>query len=118
MQVVYSGGSTPTPSPRHQRKQYGGYGRPVLPGYVLGPPPSAKVHRSPTKEKRPPSAPVQDDSTLRDSIPVMSKPLAITCLVCNVILPGLGMYLNKYRLFLYIVFVVVVLLFLLDSTLN
>ncbi|OWF50328.1 uncharacterized protein LOC110450550 [Mizuhopecten yessoensis] len=92
MQVVYSGGSTPSPSPRLHRKQYTGYGRPVQPGYVLGPPPVTTMHRSPSREKNPPIE--EDDSSLRDSIPVMSKPLAITCLICNIVLPGLGTFIS------------------------
>lgn len=90
MQVVYSGSSTPSPSPRRHRKEYTGYGRPVQPGYVLGPPPVSVVHRSPSREK--PHHLQQDDASLKDSIPVMSKPLAVTCLVCNIVLPGLGKY--------------------------
>ncbi|ESO82980.1 hypothetical protein LOTGIDRAFT_169805 [Lottia gigantea] len=85
MQVVYSGGSTtPSPSPRLQRKQMQGYGRPVLPGYLTGPPPISTHHRS--KEEVHKS---EGDKSLRDSIPAMSKPLAVICLICNIILPGL-----------------------------
>ena len=98
MQVVYSGGSsTPSPSPRLQRKTYatpgggpGGYGRPVMPGYLMGHPQptvySASVHHN----ARPQEKLTEGDASLRDSIPAMSKPVAITCLVLNIILPGLG----------------------------
>ncbi|XP_067682900.1 uncharacterized protein [Haliotis asinina] len=89
MQVVYSGGSsTPTPSPRLQRKAYqGGYGRPVLPGYIVGPPPSVMLHRS--KEKL-----TEGDTSLRDSIPAMSKPVAVFCLVLNIFIPGMGTFIS------------------------
>ena len=82
MQVVYSGGSnTPTPSPRLQRKT--GYGRPVMPGYMTHVHPQVLVQRS--REKL-----TEGDITLRDSIPAMSKGVAVTCLVLNIILPGSG----------------------------
>ena len=87
MQVVYSGGSTPTPSPRVQRKHNPGYGRPMFIGH-----PSCKStppisHRSASKETKDGT---DNDSSLRDSIPAMIKPVAITCLVLNILLPGLG----------------------------
>ncbi|KAK3093546.1 hypothetical protein FSP39_017105 [Pinctada imbricata] len=90
--VVYSSGSTPTPSPRLHRKQYQGYGRPVLPGYSLPPPhhSHSHSHRSPQRDR----TLSDEDSSLRDSIPAMSKPLAITCLICNIILPGLGTFIS------------------------
>ena len=83
MQVVYSGGSnTPTPSPRLQRKT--GYGRPVMPGYMTHVHPQILVQRS--REKL-----TEGDTTLRDSIPAMSKGVAVLCLVLNIIIPGSGM---------------------------
>lgn len=93
MQVVYAGGSsTPSPSPRLQRKNYaggGGYGRPVMPGYLMGHPHQPSVlphnHQRPSREKL-----TEGDASLRDSIPAMSKPVAVTCLVLNVVLPGMG----------------------------
>ncbi|GFR83335.1 protein SPEC3 [Elysia marginata] len=82
MQVVYSGGSnTPTPSPRLQRKT--GYGRPVMPGYMTHVHPQILVQRS--REKL-----TEGDITLRDSIPAMSKGVAIMCLVLNIFIPGSG----------------------------
>lgn len=86
MQVVYSGGSsTPTPSPRLQRKAYpGGYGRPMMPGYMMGHQPHQAVAQR-SREKL-----TEGDTSLRDSIPAMSKPLAVTCLIFNILLPGLG----------------------------
>ena len=30
------------------------------------------------------------DTNLKDSIPDMPRALAITCLICNIVLPGLG----------------------------
>lgn len=90
MQVVYSGGSsTPSPSPHLQRKNYvgGGYGRPVMPGYMMGHPHQPVVMHShrPSREKL-----TEGDASLRDSIPAMSRPVAVTCLVLNVVLPGMG----------------------------
>ncbi|KAL5008175.1 hypothetical protein ScPMuIL_013756 [Solemya velum] len=91
MQVVYSGGSnTPTPSPRLQRKQLRGYGRPVLPGYVAGAPPSSIVHRTVVKDK--PSE--EPESSLRDVIPAMRKHIAVVCLILNVVLPGMGTFIS------------------------
>ncbi|VDI60017.1 Hypothetical predicted protein [Mytilus galloprovincialis] len=85
MQVVYSGGSTPTPSPRLQRKQIKGYGRPVLPGYF---PPT--VHHISTPRSQSKEREKEDtESSLRDSIPAMMKPVAIMCLIFNIIIPGL-----------------------------
>ncbi|KAK7465871.1 hypothetical protein BaRGS_00037562, partial [Batillaria attramentaria] len=70
-----------------QRKAYnpGGYGRPVMPGYLTGHQHQVVVPRSRSREKL-----TEGDTSLRDSIPAMSKPVAITCLVLNVLLPGLG----------------------------
>ncbi|CAL1526187.1 unnamed protein product [Lymnaea stagnalis] len=79
MQVVYSGGSSP--SPRPPRKT--GYGRPILPGYMTHVHPHVMVHRS--REK-----PTEGDHSLRDSIPAMTQGLAALCLVLNIILPGSG----------------------------
>lgn len=88
MQVVYSGGSTPTPSPRLQRKQIKGYGRPVLPGYF---PPT--VHHTSTPRSQSKEREKEDtESSLRDSIPAMMKPVAIMCLIFNIIIPGLGRF--------------------------
>lgn len=87
MQVVYSGGSTPTPSPRLQRKAIKGYGRPVLPGYFPPTVHHTNISRSHTKEKEK----EDPESSLRDSIPAMSKPMAIICLILNILAPGLGM---------------------------
>ncbi|KAK3599193.1 hypothetical protein CHS0354_041034 [Potamilus streckersoni] len=90
MQIVYSGGSTPNPSPRMQRKHnYGGYGRPLLPGYLqrTSTPPISHRSSSPKEERR-----ENTDSSLRDSIPAMVRSVAITCLVFNIILPGLGTF--------------------------
>ncbi|KAL3874793.1 hypothetical protein ACJMK2_037762 [Sinanodonta woodiana] len=90
MQIVYSGGSTPNPSPRMQRKHnYGGYGRPLLPGYFqrTSTPPISHRSSSPKEERR-----ETTDSSLMDSIPAMVRSVAITCLVFNIILPGLGTF--------------------------
>lgn len=90
MQVVYSGGSTPTPSPRLQRKAIKGYGRPVLPGYF---PPS--VHHSNTTRTQSKERVKEDtESSLRDSIPAMMKPMAILCLIFNIVIPGLGTFIS------------------------
>lgn len=92
MQVVYSGGSsTPSPSPRLQRKahNHGGYGRPVMPGYLTGYQHQVVVQRSRSREKL-----TEGDTSLRDSIPAMSKPVAVTCLVLNVVLPGFGTFIS------------------------
>lgn len=84
MQVVYSGGSTPSPSPRVQRKQYQSYGRPIFIGHPTSKPGAHRAASKETKESE------SSDSSLRDSIPAMPKPVAITCLVLNILLPGLG----------------------------
>uniref|UniRef100_A0A2C9L9H0 Protein SPEC3 n=1 Tax=Biomphalaria glabrata TaxID=6526 RepID=A0A2C9L9H0_BIOGL len=83
MQVVYSGGTTPNPSPGRSRKS-GGYGRPVLPGYMTHVHPQVTVQRS--REDRP----AEQDQSLRDYIPAMSTGLAALCLVLNLVLPGTG----------------------------
>ncbi|CAG5135832.1 unnamed protein product [Candidula unifasciata] len=81
MQVVYSGGSTPTPSPHMKRKAE--YGRRNIPRYIAHVHPQIIVQRS--REKF-----TEGDTTLRDSIPLMSKCTAVVCLLLNVILPGSG----------------------------
>lgn len=88
MQVVYSGGSTPTPSPRVQRKHHpGGYGRPIFLGHGSCKTALTNIPRTASKERKD----VPDtESSLRDSIPAMKKPVAVTCLVLNILLPGLG----------------------------
>ncbi|KAH3856561.1 hypothetical protein DPMN_099152 [Dreissena polymorpha] len=84
MQVVYSGGSTSFPSPRVQRKLYPGYGRPI---FIPGRKHSGLVsHFSDSKDRK--DAPVLE-SSLRDSIPVLKRPVAIMCLVMNIILLAL-----------------------------
>ncbi|KAL8567774.1 hypothetical protein ACOMHN_009082 [Nucella lapillus] len=99
MQVVYSGGSsTPSPSPRLQRKTYtgvpGGYGRPVMPGYLMGVTHSPHPHPPMVSREKvvggggPGEG--EGERSLRDSIPAMSRPLAVVCLILNIVLPGLG----------------------------
>ncbi|KAL4237704.1 mRNA-decapping enzyme 1B [Mactra antiquata] len=88
MQVVYSGGSTPTPSPRLPRKHLG-YGRPIFMGHQPSKSTPPIHHRSTSKDLK--SSP-DSESSLRDSIPAMRKPVAITCLVLNILLPGLGTF--------------------------
>lgn len=90
MQVVYSGGSTPSPSPRVQRKQYQGYGRPIFIGHPTCKPVPHRTASKETKENE------NSDSSLRDSIPAMQKPVAITCLVLNILLPGLGTFIAGF----------------------
>ena len=89
MQVVCSGISTPTPSPRVQRRQYEGYSRPFLRGYLQtqGSTTPPFHHKPGSREHKHPDA---NDSSLRDSIPAMTKPVAVTCLVLNIFIPGLG----------------------------
>lgn len=88
MQVVYSGGSTPSPSPRIQRKQYqGGYGRHVFIAHPICKNTPQLARRAASADKK---ETVDNDSALRDSIPAMTKSVAITCLVLNILLPGLG----------------------------
>ncbi|XP_053373492.1 uncharacterized protein LOC123564398 [Mercenaria mercenaria] len=89
MQVVYSGGSTPTPSPRLQRKHNPAYGRPLFIGHPGGKNTPPISHRAASKETK---ESADTDSSLRDSIPAMTKPVAITCLVLNILLPGLGTF--------------------------
>ncbi|XP_052282764.1 uncharacterized protein LOC127879758 isoform X2 [Dreissena polymorpha] len=87
MQVVYSGGSTPTPSPRVNRKIHQGYGHPA---FAPCPPVSNPTrHHSASKEK---TESLLADSFLRDSIPAMPRCLAIACLILNILLPGLGTF--------------------------
>ena len=93
MQVVI-GGSTPTPSPRVQRKQYHGYGRPLLPGYAQ-PTTTPPGHHRPTNKER--KNPNDNESSLRDYIPAMKRPMAITCLTLNILLPGLGKFVNLWN---------------------
>jgi len=89
MQVVYSGGSTPTPSPRVQRKHHpvGAYGRPIFLGHGSCKTTMSTVPRTTSKDRKDTS---DTESSLRDSIPAMKKPVAITCLVLNILLPGFG----------------------------
>lgn len=88
---------TPTPSlysprsitatPRTFRKE--GYGKPIMPGYK---PTSMNRHKDSTFfiHRTIEVQHVSKETNLRDSIPIMSKPIAICCAVLNVICPGLG----------------------------
>ncbi|CAI9741658.1 Hypothetical predicted protein [Octopus vulgaris] len=75
--------------------QGAGYTRPMAPGYALNnhyyPPPSPmtiKKHYSKSKKSN------QHDKSLRNFIPAMKKPVAITCLICNIFIPGLGTFIS------------------------
>lgn len=97
MQMIYSGGSsTPCPSPRNLRKDMhtSGYIRPIMPAYIMHslPPPSFAKCQSRVK----PSS--NKDMNLRNFIPAMSKPVAVTCLICNIVLPGLGTFISGLTL--------------------
>lgn len=87
MHAVYAGGSTPTPSPRVHRKQFG-YGRPVMPGYSFPHKQASPIHhKSASKDSTDSST---KETNFRDSIPAMCTALAFLCFVSNVVLPGLG----------------------------
>ncbi len=106
VQVIYSAGTSPMTSPRGSPlppPRYSPRGsprtprspratprgvqgwKPVMPGYKpAGPQTSVVIQRTVEVQQ------TQTDSNLKDSIPAMSKPVAITCFVCNIISPGLG----------------------------
>lgn len=86
MHAVYAGGSTPTPSPRVHRKQFG-YGRPVMPGYSFPHKQSPLHHKSASKDSDDSSS---KETNFRESIPAMCSAVAFTCLICNILVPGLG----------------------------
>lgn len=125
MQVVYSGGTNanfnPSPSPSrrgiphqippspkayrdgwhktggHKGHGVASYSRPVMPGYLPGSQqPSVVIHRTVEVQHNVHS---HTDSNLKDSIPAMSKPLAIVCLICNILSPGLGTFLSGVSVF-------------------
>ena len=85
---------SPRPSPRSSpvsspNKVIKGYSKPVMPGYM---PTSSQPDRHDLSH-----LPQRcDDSTLKDSIPAMSKPWAITCMICNILSPGLGEYCTAF----------------------
>ena len=89
MNVVCSGISTPTPSPHVQRRQYQSYGKQFLPAYMQGSTTPPIHHRAGSREHKHDEG---NDSSLRDSIPAMRRPVAVTCLVLNILLPGLGKF--------------------------
>ncbi|XP_048736210.1 uncharacterized protein LOC125651596 [Ostrea edulis] len=89
MHAVYAGGSTPTPSPRVHRKQFG-YGRPVMPGYSFPHKQSPLHHKSASKDSDDSSS---KETNFRESIPAMCTAVAFTCLICNILVPGLGTFL-------------------------
>ncbi len=123
MQVVYSAGTSPLASPRNSpippRRYYSpsprgsprcsprsspkstprgveGW-RPVMPGYK----PATSSSQTSVVIQR--TVEVQhhvtdSDTTLKDSIPAMSRPVAIICLICNILLPGLGELKSLYDL--------------------
>ena len=116
MQIIYSAGTasptsprgSPLPSPRHPKSPrsprhlnyYEGW-RPVMPGYKAPPPAS---HHPPTVVIQR-TVEVQhltdaSDNNLKDSIPDMPKALAVTCLICNILIPGLGKWRFFFLLFL------------------
>lgn len=87
MHAIYAGGSTPTPSPRVHRKQFG-YGRPVMPGYSFPHKQASPAHHKSASKDSDDSA--TKETNFRDAIPAMCKALAYVCFICNIILPGLG----------------------------
>lgn len=87
MHAIYAGGSTPTPSPRVHRKQFG-YGRPVMPGYSFPHKQASPVHHKSASKDSNDSA--SKETNFRDAIPAMCTALACVCFICNIILPGLG----------------------------
>lgn len=91
MQAIYAGGSTPTPSPRVHRKQFG-YGRPVMPGYSFPHKQSSPLHhKSASKDSEDSTS---KETNFRDSIPAMCTAVAFVCFICNIIMPGLGTFLS------------------------
>ena len=112
MQVVYSAGTSPLSSPiANRRYNYSprssprgspkttprgveGW-RPVLPGYKpRGSSGSVTVQRTVEVHHR------DTDTTLKDAIPLMTRPLAITCLILNILLPGLGELIRLFHFFI------------------
>lgn len=91
MHAIYAGGSTPTPSPRVHRKQFG-YGRPVMPGYSFPHKQASPVHHKSASKDSNDSA--SKETNFRDAIPAMCTALACVCFICNIILPGLGTFLS------------------------
>lgn len=87
MHAIYAGGSTPTPSPRVHRKQFG-YGRPVMPGYSFPHKQASPAHHKSASKDSDDSA--TKETNFRDAIPAMCKAVAYVCFICNIILPGLG----------------------------
>lgn len=87
--VLSSGTQTPNPSPRLPRKNYPGYGRPVMPGYHAG---TSQPHPAPAGYRPTKESTAEEDSQLKNSIPVMTKRVAVTCLILNIVIPGLGEY--------------------------
>jgi len=109
MQVIYSAGTSPQCSPIGTRRQFqpyhsahhsphssprnsragldGAY-RPVLPGYTQ------PGSRRGSRESYGDANARTEDSTLKKSIPLMPRPLAITCLILNILFPGLGTFVS------------------------
>ncbi|CAH1791182.1 unnamed protein product [Owenia fusiformis] len=120
MQVVYASprvggnnrGTSPMPSPRlhprnlsprdHQNRSpfgsprtprsprmFRGYSKPIMPGYKNPTQPAVTVHKTSETQQQ------HDDGgyNLKDSIPALRKPVAYICLICNILVPGLGTFL-------------------------
>lgn len=99
MHVIYSAGTTspscspiprrkiPSPliSPTTPNREW----RPIAPGYQPPSSHSVVIHRT-VEVQHHQHILVENDSSLKDTIPAMPKAIAIGCLVCNILFPGLG----------------------------
>ena len=78
-------GNSPSKTPRISPRQW----KPVMPGYR--PPSSHSVVIQRTVEvQHNPSQLLENETSLKDFIPAMPKAIAVSCLLCNVLCPGLG----------------------------
>ena len=90
-----------SPSPLFGRRSpVGALGwRPVMPGYQQPKVDGQKLAFADGGDGMATDRPISrtPDMSLKDYIPVMSKPLAVVCLVLNVLSPGLGEWIAKFE---------------------
>ncbi|XP_013390431.1 protein SPEC3 isoform X1 [Lingula anatina] len=85
--------NSPSSSPQPSVK---GYSRPVMPGYfaTASHQPATARGSLTVQQQQQHHTGSSAETNLRDSIPAMSRPVAIACLICNILSPGLGTFIS------------------------
>ncbi len=86
-------GTSPNKTPRISPRQW----KPVQPGYKAPSSHSVVIQRT-VEVQHNPSQLLENETSLKDFIPAMPKAIAVSCLVCNVLCPGLGKWELRWSL--------------------